>query len=82
MPIPIPDKTLVPKKAQWFLTAIWIIAPAMTMLDPMPTQILRPNLSAIYEAGAKETKAPTEVAAMIRPTIFGSRPPIIVPTIS
>jgi hypothetical protein len=47
MPIPMPDRILVPKKAQWLLTAAWMIAPTIAMLDPMPTHVLRPNLSAI-----------------------------------
>ena len=47
MPIPIPDKTLVPKKAQWLLTAVWTIAPTITMLAPMQTHVFRPNASAI-----------------------------------
>lgn len=47
MPIPIPDKTLVPKKAQWLLTAVWMIAPTITMLAPMKIHVFRPNASAI-----------------------------------
>jgi hypothetical protein len=52
----------------------------ITIEDPTPTHHFRPNLSAIYDAGVNDMRAPSEVAAMRRPTIFGLRPPMIVET--
>jgi hypothetical protein len=78
VPTPKPPKTRRAKKAQWLETAIWSIDAIITIEDPMPTHHFLPNLSATYDAGVNDMKAPSEVAAMRRPTIFGLRPPMMV----
>lgn len=49
------------------------MAAMLAIPEPMPTQALRPRTSAMYEAGTKDRKAPSEEAAIMRPVIFGVR---------
>jgi hypothetical protein len=47
-----------------------MIAAITTNIAPMTMEARRPRLSATYEAGMKDRKAPSETAATMRPVAF------------
>lgn len=51
-----------------------MMAATITSVDPIPTQSLRPKLSAMYDVGIKARKAPSDTAAIIRPVPLGLSP--------
>lgn len=72
-PTPAPVTIRAPKNTHGWVTVTWMMDASITSVDPMPTHRRRPNRSATYEAGIKERKAPSETAAMIKPSALELR---------